>query len=43
MGWLDERVTVELPGGKLAVHWSGSGGVKLSGPTAISFEGSVRL
>jgi diaminopimelate epimerase len=43
MGWLDTRVTVELPGGKLEVHWPGEGGVLLSGPTAISFEGSIRL
>lgn len=44
MGWLEERVTVELPGGKLDVHWEGAANpVYLSGPTAISFEGSVRL
>ncbi|MFT7285911.1 MAG: diaminopimelate epimerase [Halieaceae bacterium] len=44
MGWLDERVTVELPGGKLRVQWKGEGDtVRLTGPTAISFEGSFRL
>ncbi len=45
MGWLDDRVTVELPGGKLSVTWSGDSDapVFLTGPTAISFEGSVRL
>ncbi len=44
MGWLDERVTVELPGGKLLVSWAGDDAtVFLTGPTAISFEGSVRL
>lgn len=44
MGWLDERVTVELPGGKLSVSWRGeSAPVYLTGPTAISFEGSMRL
>ena len=43
MGWLDRSVTVEVPGGKLAVDWPGEGSVKLSGPTAISFEGSIRL
>lgn len=44
MDWLDERVTVELPGGKLTVQWAGDGApVMLTGPTAISFEGTVRL
>jgi diaminopimelate epimerase len=44
MGWLDERVTVELPGGKLQVQWPGDGaGVQLTGPTAISFEGTIRI
>jgi diaminopimelate epimerase len=44
MGWLDQRVTVELPGGKLTVDWAGGdSSVLLTGPTAISFEGSIRL
>lgn len=44
MGWLDRRVTVELPGGKLSVDWPGEGKtVRLTGPTAISFEGTIRL
>ncbi|MEM9760501.1 MAG: diaminopimelate epimerase [Pseudomonadota bacterium] len=44
MHWLDERVTVELPGGKLAVRWAGDQSpVYLRGPTSISFEGSLRL
>ena len=44
MGWLDKRVTVELPGGKLTVDWPGEGkNVRLTGPTAISFEGTIRL
>ena len=44
MGWLDERVTVELPGGKLTVTWTGDDAtVLLLGPTAISFEGVIRL
>ncbi|MEE4279720.1 MAG: diaminopimelate epimerase [Halieaceae bacterium] len=43
MGWVDERVTVELPGGKLEVRWAGNDApVYLTGPTAISFEGSLR-
>lgn len=44
MDWLDERVTVELPGGKLVVAWPGGDApVLLTGPTAISFEGSIRV
>lgn len=44
MDWLDERVTVELPGGKLIVEWSDADApVLLIGPTAISFEGTIRL
>jgi diaminopimelate epimerase len=44
MGWLDEQVTVELPGGKLEIRWAGgTEPVYLTGPTAISFEGSLRL
>lgn len=43
MGWLDDRVTVELPGGKLSVAWQGENApVFLTGPTAISFEGTLR-
>lgn len=44
MGWLDERVSVELPGGRLVVSWAGEGQpIHLSGPTAISFEGALEL
>ncbi|MEM8493248.1 MAG: diaminopimelate epimerase [Pseudomonadota bacterium] len=44
LGWLDKEVAVELPGGKLAVEWPGPDhAVMLRGPTAISFEGSLRL
>ncbi|WOJ97865.1 diaminopimelate epimerase [Congregibacter brevis] len=44
MGWLDDRVTVELTGGKLTVQWTGGNNpVLMTGPTAISFEGTVRL
>lgn len=45
MGWLDRRVTVELPGGKLQVEWHGGeeDPVLLTGPTAISFEGTIRI
>ncbi len=44
MGWLGERVTVDLPGGKLLVQWAGGESpVRLTGPTAINFEGTFRL
>lgn len=44
MDWLDEKVTVSLPGGQLSVEWAGGNeSVRLTGPTAISFEGSLRL
>jgi diaminopimelate epimerase len=40
-GWLDSRVEVDLPGGRLGVEWRG--GVReqiwLTGPTATVFEG----
>ncbi len=43
-GWLDETVTVNLPGGKLSVSWAGEGHpALLTGPTAIVFEGSIRI
>ena len=43
-GWFGTRVAVELPGGKLQVEWHGGDSpVVLRGPTAISFEGSLRL
>ena len=44
MGWLDDRVTVDLPGGKLTIEWAGDDTpVMMTGPTAISFEGTLRL
>ncbi len=43
-GWLDEEVTVHLPGGKLLVAWPGGDQpVRMTGPTAVVFEGSIRL
>ncbi len=43
-GWLEQTVTVNLPGGKLSVTWRGPGEpVLLTGPTAVVFEGSIRL
>ncbi len=43
-GWLDDRVTVELPGGELTVEWPGEGAsVLLTGPAETVFEGSTEL
>lgn len=42
-GMLDERVTVELTGGNLAVAWPGDGSpVKMEGPAVKVFEGRIR-
>lgn len=43
-GWLQSPVTVQLPGGKLEIEWAGEGQpVLMTGPTAVVFEGSIRL
>jgi diaminopimelate epimerase len=43
-GWLGETVTVELPGGKLSISWAGEGrSVIMTGPTAVVFEGTIRI
>ena len=43
-GWLSDSVTVELPGGKLSIAWAGEGHpVIMTGPTAVVFEGSIRI
>jgi diaminopimelate epimerase len=43
-GWLSDPVTVALPGGKLSVSWAGEGQpVIMTGPTAVVFEGSIKI
>ncbi|TGD73889.1 diaminopimelate epimerase [Mangrovimicrobium sediminis] len=43
-GWLRDTVTVNLPGGKLSISWAGPGhSVKMIGPTALVFEGSIKI
>jgi diaminopimelate epimerase len=43
-GWLQDPVTVELPGGKLSISWAGSDqSVVMTGPTAVVFEGSIKI
>jgi diaminopimelate epimerase len=39
-GLVDDRVTVALDGGELAIAWAGSGSVLMSGPATLSFEGT---
>ncbi|MDN3516652.1 diaminopimelate epimerase [Aquisalimonas lutea] len=43
-GLLDEHVRVDLPGGRLAVHWAGEGSpVWMTGPATTVFRGRVRV
>lgn len=43
-GWLQDTVTVQLPGGKLEISWPGAGQhVTMTGPTAVVFEGSIKI
>lgn len=43
-GALDERVDVDLPGGRLQVAWSGEGApVYMTGPAETVFEGEITL
>ena len=43
-GWLDDKVTVSLPGGILNIQWSGEGQpVLMTGPAVSVFEGRIRL
>jgi len=43
-GWLRDSVTVDLPGGKLSISWAGEGQpVIMTGPTAVVFEGTIRI
>jgi diaminopimelate epimerase len=41
-GWLDERVMVELPGGKLMISWyDRNAPVLMTGPATKVFQGSI--
>ncbi len=42
--WLDHTVDVHLRGGKLSINWAGDGApVMMTGPTAVVFEGTIKL
>ena len=43
LGLLDDSVTVDLPGGRLQVLWSGSGGVRMTGPATHVYDGRIQL
>jgi diaminopimelate epimerase len=43
-GFLDQRVTVHLPGGKLSIEWRGLGHpVMMVGPATTVFEGQIQI
>lgn len=43
-GLLEDRVLVELPGGRLLIQWPGEGHpVRMTGPATHVFEGTLRL
>ena len=43
-GWLVDTVKVDLPGGRLTIHWQGEGRhVMMTGPATRVFEGRIDL
>lgn len=43
-GWLVDTVKVDLPGGRLTIHWQGEGrAVHMTGPATRVFEGRITL
>lgn len=43
-GWLDSRVSVDLPGGRLTIEWAGGDNhVQMIGPAEHVFDGKIRL
>jgi diaminopimelate epimerase len=42
-GLVDDRVTIHLPGGDLALYWPGHGGVHMTGPAAYVYRGTWRI
>ncbi|QBQ53913.1 diaminopimelate epimerase [Nitrosococcus wardiae] len=43
-GWLSGQVYVDLPGGRLGIHWAGEGqSVWMTGPAETVFEGTIEL
>lgn len=42
-GWLDEQVTVHLPGGSLEIRYNGEGGIEMTGPASHVYDGSIHI
>ncbi len=42
-GWLDEQVTVHLPGGSLQIEYAGTGGIRMTGPASRVYDGSIEI
>lgn len=43
-GWLDNQVTVDLPGGQLTIEWAGNNQhVQLIGPATFVYDGKIYL
>lgn len=43
LGLTDREVTVELPGGELAIHWTDAGTVLMTGPATDVFTGILEI
>jgi len=41
LGKAKDRVTVQLPGGKLKIQWNGSNRLYMVGPAAEVFRGNI--
>ena len=42
-GWLDDTVTVHLPGGTLHVCYDGQGGIQMTGPASHVYDGAIEI
>ncbi|ERP91782.1 diaminopimelate epimerase [Alcanivorax sp. MD8A] len=42
-GWLDNAVTVHLPGGSLHIEYHGEGGIRMTGPASHVYDGSIDI
>jgi diaminopimelate epimerase len=42
-GFLDDTVQVDLPGGSLSIHYSGHGGILMTGPATHVYDGRIDI
>ncbi len=42
-GFLDQDVTVHLPGGTLQIRYDGQGGIRMTGPASHVYDGSINV